>query len=260
MALVTEHLPGAPCWFELGATDQAAAKQFYTQLFGWEVSDYPMGPGQSYTMFKLDGHDVCAAYTLAPEVVGQGMRPHWRVYFATANVDESAAKVPALGGAVVHPPFDAMDAGRMSICKDPGGAVFTLWQPKTHKGAGVIGQDNSVCWTELATWDTGKARGFYEALCRWWTRGAANMPAYIEFSVGGEPRGGLLPMDEQWKGMPSAWGIYFHVADCDAAVAKAKELGATVRYGPFSAPGVGRLASLADPQGAGFSIITLDAR
>jgi predicted enzyme related to lactoylglutathione lyase len=65
-------------------------------------------------------------------------------------------------------------------------------------------------------------------------------------------------MDDQWKGAPSQWGVYFHVADCDAAVAKARDLGATVRYGPFSAPGVGRMAMLADPQGATFSLITLD--
>jgi predicted enzyme related to lactoylglutathione lyase len=122
----------------------------------------------------------------------------------------------------------------------------------------VIGQDNSVCWAELATWDTGQARDFYTALLGWQTKGAANMPAYIEFSINGQPRGGLLPMDEQWKGMPSCWGVYFHVADCDAAVAKAKELGASVRYGPFDAPGVGRMAAVADPQGAGFSLITLN--
>ena len=84
------------------------------------------------------------------------------------------------------------------------------------------------------------------------------MPTYIEFCVDGQPRGGLLPMDEDWKGIPSHWGIYFMVASCDEVVAKAKEIGAVVRYGPFSAPGVGRIAMLADPQGAGFSIITLD--
>jgi len=32
----------------------------------------------------------------------------------------------------------------------------------------------------------------------------------------------------------------------------------TVSHGPFSAPGVGRIAMLADPQGAGFSVITLE--
>lgn len=259
MPFVAEHPSGAPCWFELATTDQAAAKNFYAQLFGWAPADSPMGPGQHYTIFKLDGHDAGAAFTLPPELVAQSVPPHWGVYFATANVDESAAKVSQLGGAVVHPPFDAMDLGRMSVCQDPGGAKFSLWQPKAHKGAGVIGQDNSVCWSELATWDAPQARTFYEALFGWSTKGAASMPTYIEFSVAGCPRGGLLPMDDQWKGAPSCWGVYFQVKDCDAAVAKAKELGAAVRYGPFTAPGVGRMAMLTDPQGASFSLITLQS-
>jgi hypothetical protein len=46
------------------------------------------------------------------------------------------------------------------------------------------------------------------------------------------------------------------VADCDAAVAQARELGATICFGPISAPGVGRFAALTDPQGASFSVIT----
>jgi hypothetical protein len=100
-------------------------------------------------------------------------------------------------------------------------------------------------------------REFYTALFGWQTKGAANMATYIEFSAGGVPRGGLMPMDEQWKGIPSHWGIYFLVADCDAATTQAKDLGAQVRMGPFSAPGVGRMAMLTDPQGAGFSLITL---
>jgi len=257
MAFITEHAPGAPCWFELGTTDQAAAKQFYTQLFGWSLVDFPMGPGQYYTMFKLQEHDVAAAYTLDPKILEQGVPPHWNVYFATVSVDESTAKAATLGGTVVQPPFDVMEVGRMSICKDPGGAVFSLWQAKQHKGVSVAWQENAVCWSELATWDTAQARDFYTGLFGWATKGAANMATYLEFSVGGRPRGGLLPMDEGWKGIPSYWGIYFMVADCDATVAKAKELGASVRYGPFDAPGVGRMAMLADPQGAGFSVIKL---
>ena len=30
------YKPGTFCWVELGTTDNAAAKNFYTQLFGWE--------------------------------------------------------------------------------------------------------------------------------------------------------------------------------------------------------------------------------
>jgi len=259
MAVVTEYAPGTPCWFELATTNQTAAKQFYTQLFGWVVQDNPMGPAGVYTMFKLDGQDAAAAYTLEPKMVEQGVPTHWNVYFSVKNADESTAKAASLGGKIVQPPFDVMEHGRMAICTDPGGAVFALWQPKQHFGAGVINQNNTVCWCELATWDVPKAREFYTALFGWETKGAANMPTYVEFSVGGQPKGGLLPMDDEWKGMPSHWGIYFMVADCDATAAKAKELGAMLRHGPFDAPGVGRMAMLADPQGAGFSIIKLSA-
>ncbi len=256
MAIVNKFAPGAPCWFELGTTDQEAAKRFYGGLLGWSAQDDPMGPGQFYTMFKLDGHYAGAAYTLEPKMREQGVPAHWMVYFAVKSVDESAAKVSELGGKLEQPPFDVMDAGRMALCQDPGGAPFCLWQGKANPGVGVIRQDNAVCWAELVTRDTAKVRTFYTALFGWETKGSANMPTYIEFSVDGEPSGGLLPMDENWKDIPSHWGIYFHAADCDAAVEKAKQLGATVRFGPFSAPGVGRLASLADPQGAGFSLIT----
>ena len=173
------------------------------------------------------------------------------------DVEEAAAKVTELGGAIVQKPFDVMESGRMSICKDPGDAMFSLWQAKAHQGVGVFGDLNSVCWAELATWDTAKARDFYTALFGWSTKSSAGMDTYIEYSVGGKPSGGLLPMNEQWGQMPSHWAIYFLVADCDAAVAKATELGGAARMGPFDAPGVGRIAAMGDPQGAAFYLITL---
>lgn len=260
MPVVTEYAPGAPCWFELATTNQDAAKKFYTEVFGWSVNEYPIGPNQTYTMFKLNGQDVGAAYTLDKHMVDQGIPPHWNVYFAMPNVDEAPAKVTEMGGSVVQKPFDVMDVGRMGIFQDPGGATFFAWQAKAHKGAGLMGEDNAVCWSELMTWDAPQARDFYTGLFGWQTKGAANMASYIEFSVGGIPRGGLLPMEPEWKGMPSNWGIYFQVADCDVTVEKAKSLGAQVRMAPFTAPGVGRLAAMGDPQNAGFSVITLERR
>jgi len=56
--------PGTFCWLELGTSDGEAAKQFYTELFGWTFEDHPMGPGMVYTMLKQDGKDVGALYQL----------------------------------------------------------------------------------------------------------------------------------------------------------------------------------------------------
>ena len=52
--------------------------------------------------------------------------------------------------------------------------------------------------------------------------------------------------------------MYFAVTDCDAAAALAGDLGGQVAVPPADAP-PGRLAVIADPQGAAFTIIRLAA-
>ena len=61
MANIDTCAPGSFCWFELGTTNQDAAKSFYRSLFGWEANDMPMGPGSVYTMFTLEGRNPAAA-------------------------------------------------------------------------------------------------------------------------------------------------------------------------------------------------------
>ena len=50
----------------------------------------------------------------------------------------------------------------------------------------------------------------------------------------------------------------FAVADCDATVAKAKELGATITYEPMTMP-IGRFAGMVDPQGASLSVMQMSS-
>ena len=56
--------------------------------------------------------------------------------------------------------------------------------------------------------------------------------------------------------MPSAWGVYFAVADCEATLELAKSLGGDVVLPPRDIP-PGRFAVLRDPQGGSCSIIRL---
>ena len=52
-------------------------------------------------------------------------------------------------------------------------------------------------------------------------------------------------------------GVYFRVADCDAAVAKAETLGASVLRQPNDIAKVGRYAFLTDREGASFAVMAL---
>src|SRR5579864_8638659 len=136
MAQIEKHEPGSFCWIELGTTDQTAAKDFYTKLFGWTVQDFPMGPTEFYSMFSLQGSNTAAAYAIRQEQRAQGVPPHWMLYVATESADDTAKRASEAGGKVLAPPFDVFTVGRMAVLQDPTGATFSVWQPNSHKGTG----------------------------------------------------------------------------------------------------------------------------
>jgi len=253
MPNIDTHPPGDFTWVELGTNNQSAAKDFYTGLFGWQADDIPMGPGESYTIFRLKGRDTAAAYTLKPEMSG-GAPPHWMPYIAVKSADESAARAGQIGGKVVSPSFDVFDAGRMAVVQDPTGATFCLWQAKNNPGIGIAGVDGTLCWADLITTDIPKARQFYAALFAWHLSTRPHDPSgYLHIKNGETFIGGIPPTGPQ-PGVPSHWLLYFQASDCDAAAAKATSLGAKIFFGPETMPGVGRWAVMADPQGAVFAI------
>jgi predicted enzyme related to lactoylglutathione lyase len=256
----TGFAPGTFCWIELGTSDAAGAKDFYTKLFGWDYVDNPMGPDMVYTLLKLDGKDVGGLYKLMPDMVSQGVPPHWLSYVSVTSADETAAKAKELGGTLMKEPFDVNDIGRMSVVQDPTGAVFALWQPLTHHGSGIYNVPGSFCWNELATTDAGKAKEFYTGVFGWGadTQNFGPME-YTMWINGDRPGGGMFQITPEMGPMPPHWLVYFAVDDCDAKVALAESLGAKTMKPADDIPGIGRFAILIDPQGAAFAIIKLEA-
>ena len=254
-----DHPLGAPSWFELGTSDQAAAETFYSALFGWTQRKTSMPDGSHYTIFQLGDRDVAACYTLMADMIAAGVPPHWAVFFKVADCDATAAAVRAHGGNVFCEPFEVMEHLRMATVADPEGAVFNLQQPRAHPGVGAIREPKSVLWVELATRDIAAAEAFYGAVLGWTaTPFDAGPTQYRVLSVPGDEGGfgGMLQMDEQWAGIPAHWAIYLHVVDVDAIVQQAQALGGKVVVPAFDVPSVGRIARLEDPSGAGFYVMT----
>ncbi len=253
MAERTSYAPGTPSWVDLQTSDQAAAKQFYGELFGWTYADQPVDETNVYSMAQLRGIDVAAISGLG-EQAAQGVPPHWNSYITVDDVEVAVAKVAPAGGTVIAPPFDVMDAGRMAVVQDPTGAMFVLWQAKEHVGAGLVNEPGSFTWTELTTPDIPKAAAFYRAVLGWDATTAGGDMPYTEFKLGGESiAGGMNP---PMPGVPTFWGVYFAVSDTDATVAKATSLGGGLMAGPMDIE-PGRFAVLTDPQGAVFSVIKM---
>src|SRR5262245_47795767 len=259
MPEVKEHAPGSFYWIELGTSDTAAAKKFYSQVFGWEAMDNPIGPDEVYTIYTLKGLDVAAMYKLRPEQTSQGVPPHWGTYISVASADDAAKKAAGLGATVILEPFDVMEHGRMALIKDPQGAVFNVWQPKAHIGVKLVGESGTFCWDELWTTDRKAAAEFYKGLFGWGAKEGdmGEMGVYTEWQNGGTSIGGMMQISPQMGPIPPNWLPYFMVDDCDATVEKVKAGGGKVHVPPTDIQNVGRFAVLGDPQGAGFAIIKL---
>jgi predicted enzyme related to lactoylglutathione lyase len=255
MTHIDHHPPGNFCWIELATTDQKAAKSFYSSLFGWDPQDSPMGPDEFYTMFKLEGRDAAAAYTLRPDQRKQSVPPHWMIYIAVNNADETAGKAQQLGGTVLAPASDVREFGRMAVLQDPTGAYFCIWQPKLNKGTGIAHVPNTLCWADLSTPDPKRAGDFYAGVFGWQlTKDEKDPSGYLHIKNGEHFIGGIPPAAHRQPGVPAHWLPYFEAADVDATAAKAKQMGANLCLAPMTVEGVGRMAVIADPQGAVFAI------
>ena len=252
---------GLFCWADLGTTDAAAAKAFYAGLLGWTFDDHQVAPDMVYSISNVDGGPVGGLYAQPEAMRSQGVPPCWNPYISTDQLDALVARIPAMGGAIVAPPCAVPDTGRMAVIADPQGAVVSLWSSDSaFPGAARQGaKPGTVCWNELATSDLDAAATFYSGLFEWAVKDAgtsADCP-YVMFMLAGEPVGGMLPASVAGPDVPPHWLVYFNVADCDAAVATATALGGQTCKAPFEVPDVGRIAILADPQGAMFALITL---
>jgi hypothetical protein len=119
--------PGSLTWNELATRDGAAAKSFYSTVFGWDPRTSPMGEGREYTEWQLDGRDVGGMMEMFERDFPAEVPPHWAVYFGTADCQASVDKVGQLGGSVTVPPTP-IPVGVFAVCQDPQGGFFSLIQ------------------------------------------------------------------------------------------------------------------------------------
>ncbi|MET7677353.1 VOC family protein [Streptomyces seoulensis] len=256
--LTTRFPDGAPNWIDLGSPDLPASLAFYGGLFGWEPA--PAGPETGgYVLLRRDGRTVAGAMALDPE---RG-RAGWTVYFRCADALGTAEAAGVAHGTVVFWPTELLGLGRVAGLKDRAGAAFRVWQPDPVEGLDAATEPGALCWVELHTPDVAAAAAFYHRVLGVETSGV-EFPGgvYTSLYPGGADEdamfGGIVPTFEDPADTAASWLPYFGADDTDALVARAAELGGSVRLPATSVPGVGRLARLADPHGYEFAVIKGD--
>lgn len=263
---VRQQLLATPCWIDLMSSDATRAVDFYTGLFGWtaERSDDPQYGG--YTVLSIDGGVVAGVGQAPPEVPFANV---WTVYLEVDDLDATVGAATEAGGAVMMPTMQVGDQGSMAVVSDPSGAAVGLWLPDQHRGFGAVGEMGTPMWFELMTRDYRAALQFYETVFGWQATSVGDTDEfrYSQLSLGAampSSRAALIgdafagAMDAAGflpDGAPSYWQFYLGTDDVDASSDRAKELGGSVFEEPEDTP-YGRLATLADPLGAPFRVMT----
>lgn len=257
---MTDFPEGTPCWADAMFPDLEGAKSFYGDVLGWTFGESASEYG-NYTQAFSDGKAVAA---VVPPMPGDdNAHAAWCVYLAAADVAATADKAKDAGGTLVMEPMQVGEFGSMALVKEPGGAVFGLWQAGQHKGFEKYGEPGAYTWSEFYTRTPDTTDAFLRGVFSYRKQTVADEHVdFAVFNVAGKDDAvlGRMTMGEDFPpAMPAYVNVYFAVDDCDAAVKRATDRGAKLQFGPMSSP-FGRFAALTDPQGANFSVLDPNTR
>jgi hypothetical protein len=115
---------------EIPAQDVEKIKQFYEQVFGWKITQYP-SPLDYWVIqtVPVDENGV----PQRPGINGgmfrkieAGIKPI--NYFAVESINDFLAKIEKLGGKVISPKQEVPNVGWIAAAEDPEGNQFALIQ------------------------------------------------------------------------------------------------------------------------------------
>jgi predicted enzyme related to lactoylglutathione lyase len=115
------------------------------------------------------------------------------------------------------------------------------------------------CWVDILSADPAATRSFYGDLFGWEFEGPGSMPGettgeYFVARLRGRDVAGVGTWPAEGGPPVPMWNTYVQVESADRATAAATSAGGAVLIEAFSVPPAGRMAVVADPQGASFCV------
>jgi len=250
-----EHHVGKVIFVELVTPDLAAAKQFYAGLFGWTFRDIQAGETE-YAEASLDGRPVAGLiHKELPS--GTHRQPAWLSFIAVNDVD--AAKSIALqhGAKVLFEPHSIPDRGREAVFADPQGAIFAILASSSGDPTDVLAAPGEWIWSSLITTDPDTGAAFYQALFNYevYEVSSDEGTEHLMLASDNYSRASVNSLPANKPGVHSHWLNFVHVEDAVMMTKKVVALGGRVLVEPRLDRDGGKVAVVADPQGATFGLL-----
>ena len=239
--------PGTVVAWDLLTPDSAAAATFYAAVAGWD-SEPGSGAGLLATM---SGTPVAGFIEVEAKKLS-GSQAVWLPSLWVPSTRLAASRVAQSGGEVLTGPGPVSGRGNAAVIADPLGGGFAVveeWErpaPRNLRGPGTW------VWAEVAAGDVARIASFLGTVTG--VVSSADPADATYLPLGSDGKVGAV-IETPFANIDSVWVPFLRVASADAAAAAAEANGGSLLLGPLDRPRGGRIAVIADPQGAILALI-----
>ena len=250
-----DHHVGKVILAELVTPDLAASEHFYAGVLGWTFREMQRS-GARYAQALADGHAVAG---LVQRDVPPGARrqPAWLTFIAVSDVDEARRSAVRNGAKVLLEPRSVPDRGREAIFADPQGAVFAVLASTSGDPPDELAARGAWIWSSLFTADPDTGAAFYQTLFDYevFDVPESGRDQHVVLATQEQARASVNSLPASEVSTHAHWLNYVRVDDAQATAAKAVSLGGRVLVAPRLDRHGGKVAVVADPQGAPFGLL-----
>jgi predicted enzyme related to lactoylglutathione lyase len=117
--------------FEIPADDEGRARNFYREVFGWQLQEMPE---LQYTIVMTTPVDEQTQLPTEPGAINGGLMkrsadtPSPVLTVDVESIDDSLKQIEAGGGSIVKPRTEIPGMGAFAYFKDTEGNVMGLWE------------------------------------------------------------------------------------------------------------------------------------
>jgi hypothetical protein len=252
------RLPGKFVWVDLMTPDVERAKTFYGKLFGWTFQEIGSGDN-AYTLAFL-GEEPMAGIVRLRAKPAERKQARWIGFISVPDVAATQRLVMNRGGKIFVSGRSFPRRGDLAVFADPEGALFGVMSSSTGDVEDFLTEIGDWIWAQFLSREPEKAAAFYASI-----GGSRALEAPKPdgskrwFLVSqGYARASIVEIPPGRSDARPGWLGYIRVRDVGSTVTLAERLGGRVVVAPRADLFDGKVALLADPNGAIFGVLQWD--